>query len=184
MRQIINLLAALYPSLRYGSWNIMLLLVFSLSSCFKQYYQTNSVAKTDAESLEQFRLQNKHFIIHSSGGVFALKNIRLTGETLSAQRDSLNPKNEKFLNPVGEYGMPVKQHAKNRCFAEVHLYTSSSLNGKDSVNLLISQIHRVDSYGPDEKAIKDSGVSSIVGITIAATALVGLGYFNSSSITF
>lgn len=183
MRQIINLMASLYPSLRYGSWTIMLLLVFSLSSCFKLYYQTNSVPKTDAGSLEQYRLQDKHFIVHSSNSFFELKNPRVTGETLSGERDSLNPKYDNFLNPT-EKANPVRRGEKNRCFSEVHLYTSDAVDGKDSVTLLISQINRVDSYGPDKKAIKDSRVSSIVGITIAATALVGLGFYVSSSITF
>ena len=184
MRRIINLMASLYPSLRYGSWTIMLILMFSLSSCFKLYYQTNSVSKTDAESLEQFRLQDKHFIVHSSGSFFELKNPRLTGETFSGEWDSLNPKYDNFLNPVGEKAIPVRRRDKNRCFNEVHLYTPDSVNGKDPVHLLISQINRVDVYSPDSKATKDSRVSSIVGITIAATALVGLGYYISSSITF
>jgi hypothetical protein len=182
MRRIINLMASLYPSLRYGSWTILLLLVFSLSSCFKLYYQTNTVHQTNADSLERFRLQDKHFIVHSSGSFFELKNPRVAGEILSGDRDSVNPKYDNFLNPTGEIAIPLRRKDKNRCFNEVHLYTNDTVHGKDFVTLPISKINRVDAYGPDKKAIKDSRVASIIAITIGTTAVIGLGFYVASSI--
>jgi hypothetical protein len=180
MRQIINVLASLYPYLKHGAWTIMLFFVFSLCSCFKLYYQTNSVQKTDSESLDKFRLQNKHFIVHSAGSFFELKNLRLTGETISGARDSLNPKYDNLLNPVGEKAIPLSRKEKDRCFDEVHLYTNSAVSKKDSVSLLISEIKRVDAYGPDRKAIKDSRLASIIAITIGTTAVIGLGFYAAS----
>jgi hypothetical protein len=64
----------------------------------------------------------------------------------------------------------MARHDKGMALNEVHLYTKSSFEGIDQVNLDISQIDKMDIYGRDEEAIKKSRVESKVGITLGVAS--------------
>jgi len=57
---------------------ILLLMMssFSLSSCFKNFYQTNTKnSASDAEAMKTLKDPNKYFIIHFKDAELELKNI-------------------------------------------------------------------------------------------------------------
>jgi len=182
MKQIKSLNPVL-PARHLLKYGVLILLVISQSSCFKQYYQTNTTYRVGADTLQQLQSENKHFIVHTPVGPFALKGITLSSENLSGEKDFLNAKNDRLLNPQGETKNPMSRAEKKVCTTEVHLYTERTFDGTDLINLSYNQINRMDVYGLDKKAIRGSRITGIVVITLGVAALIGLGAAaaNSSS---
>jgi hypothetical protein len=173
MKQI-KFLAPCFPARLVMNYAILIIVVISQSSCFRQYYQTNTTHQVYADTLRQLQAENKHFIVHTPAGPFALKGIILSSENLSAEKDFLNAKNDRLLNPPGETKNPMSRAEKIVCTTEVHLYTERNFEGTDHVNLSYNQINRMDVYGLDKKAIRGSRITGIVVITLGVAALVGL----------
>src|SRR5580692_446326 len=154
---------------------IMALMVTCLSSCFQQYYKTNTTSKIEAVMFEQFQKQNKVFIVHTPEGPFLLREIKLDKDVLTGEKTPLNSNYERYLNPdtTGANRYPKKE--KDIALSEVHIYTNSSFDGKTEVNLAMNQIFRLDVYDKDMKAIRGSRALSIVGICTPVIAVVALG---------
>jgi hypothetical protein len=154
---------------------ILLLITISQSSCFQHFYQTNTVNKVDTTSLKNLNAENKYFVVHTPDEVFAIKNIKVDSQTISGDRNALNKESENYLNP--EVGKPNRYPKKEKAtvLSEVHIYTREGVEKKDQVKLVTSQIFRVDIYGSDKKADKDSKVISIIGLTVVPTAAIIVG---------
>jgi hypothetical protein len=159
---------------------IMALMVTCLSSCFQQYYKTNTTSKIEAVMFEQFQKQNKVFIVHTPEGPFLLREIKLDKDVLTGEKTPLNSNYERYLNPdtTGANRYPKKE--KDIALSEVHIYTNSSFDGKTEVNLAMNQIFRLDVYDKDMKAIRGSRALSIVGICTPVIAVVALGAIAAS----
>ncbi len=183
MKKLINSLAAIFPFFRHGSFLVLAFLLFSLSSCFKQYYQTNTVRQTDSAALGNLQAENKHFIVHTPAGPFALKDVKVGSENLSGEKDFLNPNHDRLLNPRGETKNAMSRTERKVCTTEVHLYTDRSFNGSDNVTLSYNQINRMDVYGLDKKAIRASTIRGIVGVTLGVAAVIGVGMAAASTIS-
>jgi hypothetical protein len=153
---------------------LLALLSGSLSSCFKHYYQTNSVKTTDASALKQLQAQGKLFIVHTPTYAFALKNITIDSIIMSGTIEDLNPKSDAYLNPGTDFGNKLARKDEAAALNEVHFYTNSSFDGSNLVNLEIKQINRMDVYGRDKKANRESSILSVVGITVGTAAIVGV----------
>ncbi len=161
-----------------------LLIAMGLVGCFRLYYQTNSLGKTDAVQLEQLLKQDKIFIVHSPADVFEMEFVKIDGDHLTGNRVALDPKYDKLLNPGRQNNNSVNRRIKKVCFEQVHLYTSSIIHNRDSVSLPIQDISRMDVYSPDKAAIRESRTASIIGITLCAGAIIGLGFYIASTIVF
>jgi hypothetical protein len=159
-----------------------ILLVFTQSSCFKHFYQTNTMHTVDAASLEKLDSAGKSFIVHTPTVAFALKNVKVNSEMISGERDFSIIKHNDLLNPQAEKGNKMSNAEKNTCLSEVHLYTNDSLEGKSQIALPIGQINRMDVYGRDRSADRDSRVVSIIGIGVGVMAIVGIGIIAANSV--
>lgn len=162
---------------------ILLLLMISQSSCFKQFYQTNTAQKTDAPVLDRLQSEHKIFIVHTPAGVFGLRDVKVSNEALEGNKFFMDPKYDRYLNPLGETANPMARRDKGMALNEVHLYTDSTFGGSDQVVLAISQIKRIDVYGMDKKATSGSTVISIVGITVGVAAIIGAGAAAANSMS-
>ncbi len=180
MKQIINSLAAIFPYFRHGSFLMLAFLLFSLSSCFQQFYKTNTAGSVDGRTLERLVALKKNFIVHTPDGSFTLKNIEVNNEIISGKKGQLDPKNEKFMNPMVNKGNRVPKRQMGIVLEEVHLYTNSLFEGSERVNLSTNQIFRTDVYGFDRDATRKSRVASIIGITVGVAAIIGIGALAAS----
>ncbi len=64
---------------------------------------------------------------------------------------------------------------------QVHLYTNAEFNGNGEIKVGINDIFRVDVYGFDKAATKQSRITSIVGISLTAGAVVGAAVIVANS---
>jgi hypothetical protein len=161
---------------------ILALIATSLSSCFQQYYKTNTTAKIVAANFDQLHTQNKVIIVHTPTDAFILKNAKLDNENLTGDKEPLNPKYDKYMNPDVNGANRYPKKEKEIALSEVHVYTNDSLLGKEPVNLSMSQIYRLDVYDKDMAAIRGSRVISIVGIVVPVAGAVILGAAAANSI--
>jgi len=168
---------------RLINYGFGILVVISQCSCFKQFYQTNTVHSVTAPMLEKLDSSQKLFIVHTSINAFSLKNVNINSEMISGDRHFSNSKYDDLLNPQGEKGNKMSKAERAICLSEVHLYTNSSFDGKSHIDLAIDSIYRIDVYSKDQEAIRKSRVESIVGIGVGVGAIVVLGVLVANSMS-
>jgi len=184
MKQILNALAAISPYFRHGSFIFSAFLIFSLSSCFQQYYKTNTASSVNTQTLQHLDAQKKHFVVHTPAGSFALRNVKVNNEMISGDKELLDPKLDKFMNPRVDKGNRVPKRQMGIVLEEVHLYTNSLFEGNGNVSLATNQIFRMDVYGFDRDATRRSRVASIIGITVSAAAIIGIAALAASGMSY
>ena len=172
MKRFIHLLTGFFLLQRFQVYALMLLLVFSLSSCFQKFYNTNTVSRTDPATLQKFQMEKKLFIVHTPDGPFALSNVIVDKEMISGDKGTLDPQFEKYLMPKSEGTNRLQMSKSGTVLNEVHLYTNSEFNGNGKVNLGINDIFRMDAYSFDKAATKKSRVISIVALTAIPVAAI------------
>ena len=173
MKNLTRLLKDFFLLQRFQIHALMILLMFSLSSCFQKFYKTNTVATTDSATLNKLVAENKTFIVHSPDQVFTVKNATVSVDVFGGDKEALSPANEKNLNTSPTTPNHLKMKESAVVLNEVHIYTRSSFPPSGKVNLDINQIYRVDVYGFDKKATRESRTLGIVGITVGVGAVVG-----------
>jgi hypothetical protein len=180
MKYVKNFCRFIFSGTRFPSFIFLVLIMISSSSCFQQYYKTNTASKIDSMQIQKFRTENKVLIVHAPGEVFLLKNANIMDGALYGERETLNPKYEKYLNP--EAGSSNRYPKKERFIAlsEVHLYTNDSISRSGELNLAASQIYRVDEYTQDKAATHGSTALSIVGIVAPVVGIIVIGAAASS----
>ena len=174
MKTLTHLLKEFFMAQRFQIHAIMILMMFSLSSCFQKFYKTNTVATTDSATLHTLIAENKTFILHTPDGPFAVQNASVSTDMFSGDKGVLNPGYDKYLNPNPNDPNRLNMKKSGVVLNEVHLYTKNSFPGNGKVNLDINQIFRVDVYGFDKKATRDSRTLGYVGIAVGVGAVVGV----------
>ena len=159
---------------RFQIYALLFLLVFTLSSCFQKYYNTNTVGKTDPGTLEKLQAEHKSFIVHTPDTSFALKNVTIDQEIISGNQTTLDPQYEKYLVAKTEGANRLRMKESGIILNEVHLYTNSEFSGKEKVNLAVNQIFRMDVYGFDHAATKKSRAFSIIGIAVVPVTAIAI----------
>ena len=165
-----KILTAAFSIQRLVNYGILIFLLISQSSCFKQYFQTNTSHKVDSSTLGKLQDEKKKFIIQTPDTSFALHNVKLSGDSLSGEITELDPKHFRLLNPQQERKNEMSRADKILCVSEVHVYTDSSFMKNGQATVAINRISRMDVYGLDKKAIRGSRITGIVVIT-ASVAL-------------
>jgi hypothetical protein len=176
-------LTAVFSSRRLVTQSILFLLLVSQSSCFKQYYQTNTTHKADSAALGQLQVEKKNFIVQTPDTSFALNNVQVSGDSLSGDIGKLNPKNYRLLNPQSATKNEMSRADKILCVSEVHIYTDGALIKNGQAAVAINRISRMDVYGLDKKAIRGSRITGIIVITasVAVGVLIIAAVANSMS---
>ncbi len=181
MKTLTHLLKEFFLLQRFQVQALLFLLMFSLTSCFQKFYKTNTVTTTDSATLHKLVDENKSFIVHTPEGPFAVKNAIVSTDVFSGDKEALNPAYDKYLNPLPNDPNHLSMKKSGVVLNEVHLYTRSSFPANGKVNLDINQIYRIDVYGFDKKATRESRTVSIVGITVGVGAVVGMVAIVASS---
>jgi hypothetical protein len=181
MQHTKNFHLTFFTERRLLSFAALVLMVISFSSCFQQYYKTNTVPKIDSAQMDKLQRENKVFIVHTPGEVFLLEKAKINEGVLYGQQEVLNPKYDKYLNPEASVSNRYPRKEKALALSEVHIYTNDSVARSEPVNLSVSQIFRVDVYTKDISATRGSTVISILGISapVVAVIIVGVASLNS-----
>jgi hypothetical protein len=157
--------------IKYGF--LLFLLSSSLSSCFQQFYQTNTAIHTDSSILEKLRAEHKMFIIHTADSVFVLKNPAVNNEILSGNMDSLRHGYRKHLSPFADTTNKIGPHQRSMVLNEVHLYTNTVTQKNEKINMEIGQIYRMDVYGLDKRS---TGIRvSIAEVLVLIVKIIAVG---------
>ena len=167
MKQIFNF---------FAPFVLLMFLTCCLGCYFQQFYKTNTTHKVAGRALEQLRAANKYFIVHTPDKSFSLRNVNVSGEILSGDMDSLNPKYVKYLNPEVDKGNRFPGREEEMALAEVHLYTNSSFDGNGPVSLPVNQISRMDVYDLDSASSRGFRILSTVGFTLGMVVIIGVSF--------
>ncbi len=153
---------------------IMLLVIvsFTISSCFLTFFNTNTKPKADSDLLQKLQLEQKVFIFHFKDSIVELKNIKIKNDALEADIIPLSKDHQEYLDPKINQPNRVKQIDKQIVFAEVHLYTNDMKYKTTKLVLPISSINRIDVYELNESATKTNHTLSIIGITVAGLIVI------------
>ena len=76
-----------------------LLLVISLSSCFLNFYRTNTKSSIDASTTAQLSSEKKYFIIHFINSTKGLENVFVKNDSLYGKIVPLPPEHAEYLHP-------------------------------------------------------------------------------------
>jgi hypothetical protein len=174
MKTLTRLLKEIFLLQRFQIHAIMILLLFSLSSCFQKFYKTNTVATTDSATLNKLVTENKSFILHTPDGAFAVTNPAVDADVFSGDKTALNPEYDKYLNPIPNDPNRLNMKKSGEVLNEVHLYTNNLFTGTGKINLGINQIYRVDVYQFDKKVTRNSRTLGIIGITVGSGVVVAV----------
>jgi hypothetical protein len=174
MKTLNRLLKEFFLLQRFQIQAFMLLLMFSLSSCFQKYYKTNTMTVTDSANLQKLINEKKSFIIHGPDGVLAVKNAKVGTDAFYGDKEALNPISKKYVSSLADSSYRLNMKHSGIVLNEVHLYSNCPLPTAENVTLNINQIYRVDVNEFDKKATKDAKTLSIVGISGAFVAVVAI----------
>ncbi len=158
----------------------LIMITISLSSCFQQYYKTNTTAEIDPVTFERLQSQHKVIIVHTPAEAFMLKNATFGKDDLSGEKQGISGRYDRYLNPDVNAANRYPKKEKDLVLSEVHFYTNNSFNGNAQIHLSIQDMYRMDVYTKDTAATRGSKTLSIVGISAGAAGIVVLGIISAS----
>jgi hypothetical protein len=150
-------------------------LIITLSSCFLNFYKTNTKASIDATTASRLSSENKYFIIHFANSTNGLENAHVSNDSLYGTIVLLTPEHSNNLYPVANSNKNrVKAKDKKHALMEVHLYTNAELKSTDSVLAAkVSSFNRADVYELNKSATTTNHILSAVGVTVASVVIIG-----------
>ncbi|MEP6684456.1 MAG: hypothetical protein ABJA35_14400 [Parafilimonas sp.] len=154
---------------------LALFAVITLSSCFLNFYRTNTKTSIDAANASRLSSENKYFIIHFSNSIKGLENSYVKDDSLYGTMVPLPPEHAQYLHPnTSSRALVVKAKDKKNALVEVHLYTNSELKETDSLFAAsVLSFNRADVYELREGATKTNHILSVVGIVAGAVLIIG-----------
>lgn len=170
-------LVVFFPLLLFkkGKFRIIFLVIglLLLASCFRKFYETNTVSSVDQASIENLKNSQKSFILHLPLKVVGLSNISTHQDTLMATMGPVPIEHSEEL--VADPGKENVFRGKSRdaVLSEVHLYSNIQETVTTSTLVLpLKEVYRMDVYSFNKGATERSTILSIVGISVTAGLIV------------
>ena len=150
--------------------------MISLSSCFHNFYRTNTTRSIDVNTASRLQSENKYFIIHFANSTNGIEGVHIKGDSLYGKIVSLPAEHSGNLNPIPtDRSNKIKEGTKAAALVEVHLYTNATLNNPDSLfGISLSFFTRVDVYELDRERTASNHFASTIGVVFLGGLLVGL----------
>lgn len=156
------------------SVQVMVFISIAFSSCYLNFYRTNTQTGIDKASFKRIQAAHKYYIVHIGTGVQGLEEVTLSNDTIRGMLVPLSVEHSKHLNPKIEGNNRVKKRDKLATLMEVHLYTDRAVETATREFIApVTKINRMDVYELNESATKANHILSTVGI-IAGGVTVGL----------
>lgn len=149
-------------------------IIVSLSSCFLNFYRTNTNLSISASDASKLNSEKKYFIIHFANSTNGLENAYIKNDTLYGTIVPIIPQHSKYLHPdIGSSKNRVRAKDKKAALMEVHLYTNAEHAGGDSLFAAnVSSFNRADVYELNKKATSTNHILSIVGVSVVSLYLI------------
>lgn len=149
-------------------------IIVTLSSCFLNFYKTNTTPSIEANTASKLSSENKYFIIHFSNSTNGLEQVHVQGDTLYGKIVQLPPEHSLYLNPdVNNKKNRIKARDKKTALMEVHLYTNLALQSDSSFSASITSFNRADVYELNKSATTGNHILSAIGLTLAGILVIG-----------
>ncbi len=151
------------------------LVLVTLSSCYLNYYRTNTKPAIDATTVSKLSSESRYFIIHFRNSTNGLEQAYVKGDSLYGTIVPLPLQHSKYLYPqVNNENNRVKHIDKADALMEVHLYTNAE-NRLDDVmfSAPIGSFTRADIYELNKSATTTNHILSTVGIITTVALIVG-----------
>ena len=153
---------------------LVFFIVITLSSCYLNFYRTNTKPSIDAATASRLKLENKYFIIHFSDTTYGLQNISVSGDTLHGSLVSLPAEHSRYLHPASDEKSRVKHVDQIYTLVEVHLYTAAASGNNIAFSAPVSSFNRADIYELNREATRKNHVWSTIGIVTTGVAVIVL----------
>lgn len=164
----------LFRHKRNGLFIMIALLFTMLSSCFLNFYRTNTKPSIEASTASNLISVNKYFIIHFSNSINGLEQPYVVGDTLHGKIVQLSLEHTQEINPdVNSDRNRVTARDKKNAMREVHLYTTLPVPEDSSFAASITSFNRADVYELNKGATNENHILSAIGLTLAGIVLVG-----------
>lgn len=157
------------------AYAITFLIVISLTSCFRNFYRTNTKPSIDAATMGKLSSENKYFVIHFANSTNGLEQVSMKGDSLHGKLVPLPLEHSKYLYPtVANPKNRVRRIDENDALIEVHLYTNAERKNGDSLfSATPSSFNRADIYELNRSATTTNHILSTVGIVATVGMIVG-----------
>jgi len=163
---------------------ILLLMIssFSLSGCFKNFYQTNTKnSASDSEAMKALKDPNKYFIVHFKDAELALNNIAasdsiIEGDVTEIENTLEDPSRLVYPSAPANSTRGYKRKYKAVVLQEVHIYTTENYlpQKREHIRLPASSVSRVDIYTKNKGLTTLNHVLSITGVVAGVLSITGL----------
>ena len=152
------------------------LILFTLSSCYLNFYRTNTKPSIDAGTVSKLSSESKYFIIHFKNSTNGLENVYVKSDSLYGTLVPLPTAHAKYLYPgVNNPKNRLKYVDKPNALIEVHLYSNAEKKIDDSLfSALVSSFNRADVYELNKSATSTNHILSTVGMVATVAAVVGI----------
>jgi hypothetical protein len=148
---------------------IVIMVMVSMSSCFRPMFKTNTGGEVQAAQLNQLIEAKKFFILHSPDGAFALDSVVIYDDTLKAHAVTVWGIHRQYLDPQIDRANFYHVNQGSVVLNEVHIYASSKPDSGYHINLPIDQIIRMDVYEKDKAATTGARIGSTIAIAAGVT---------------
>lgn len=154
---------------------IICIMLISLSSCYLNFYRTNTTSSIDANTASKLSSENKYFVVHFTNSTNGLEGIYLKGDSIYGKIVPLPIEHSKNLYPsTASEKNRVKHIDKPYTLMEVHLYTTlSKLNDDSLFTASLSSFNRADVYELNKQATNTNHILSTVGIVLTVFTIIG-----------
>lgn len=150
---------------RRNLFMLLFCVVIIFSSCFLNFYQTNTKPSTDAQTLQKLKAENKYFIIHFKNATKGVDTLTISGDSVYGKIIELPTLHSGHLNPVaGSVKNKVNSDYKSSVLMEVHLYTDEQFTDHPDFAASISSFNRVDVYEINKKATSQNHLRSTIAV--------------------
>jgi hypothetical protein len=159
---------------------ILALLMTSQSSCFRNFYNTESARIVTEKEILTLTDATKSVIIHFSDMPMMARQVAVNDSVLAGTVEPIWKETGTNITPSFETGShPFKIKYKEQITTQVHVFTVGQLHPKDGkLNLPIKSITQVQTYPYNvglSIASHVGGAAIIVGGILAAYGLIAFG---------
>ncbi len=174
--RLLNSPTSFFRNIHYAAFLSIAVITLICSSCFRNFYSTNSTQHIDSATLVKLIVAQKYFILHdlSHDRQYALNNIKISDETLTAKPGPLDANHNLHEHPstTGANPFPVKD--KDFVLYEVHLYSQNPIADTALVHIPLKDFTRIDVYQLDKARTTRATILSVVGVTLTTAVVVGI----------
>jgi len=155
---------------------VLMSITILTTSCFKNFYLTNSQKSLSTDVAEKVQADNNKFVIvHFADKTFELTNYAITNQTIEGDINKIEiPEHLIYLTPEESTSNRYKKRYESAVLNEVHIYTplKSDVQNSNHVHLAAKDISRIDIYKKDKNRTNLNHGLSVLGLAAGTSILV------------